>query len=301
LISRPGLCQGNRIRHIGAAFLVQTIRDLNELRAARAKLEGTVAIVPTMGALHAGHLALVEAAKREADHVVATIFVNPMQFGPNEDLARYPRQEAADSELLEGAGVEILWLPDVATMYPKGFATKVSVAGLGDVLDGAARPGHFDGVATVVAKLFGQVRPDKGFFGEKDWQQLAVIRRMVIDLNLGIEIVGVPTEREADGLARSSRNVYLSEEQRAAAVILPRVLEEAKRKIEGGAEISLVLPSAVAKLVSGGFLVDYVKLLDDQLLEVETLKGEARLLGAARMGTTRLIDNFKVIRALTIC
>jgi pantoate--beta-alanine ligase len=288
-------------RHIGAAFLVQTIRDLNELRAARAKLSGTVAIVPTMGALHAGHLALVEAAKQGADHVVATIFVNPMQFGPNEDLGRYPRQEAADSELLERAGVEILWLPDVGTMYPTGFATTVSVSGLGDVLDGAARPGHFDGVATVVAKLFGQVRPDFGFFGEKDWQQLAVIRRMTIDLNLGIEIVGVPTEREADGLARSSRNVYLTEEQRAAAVILPRVLEEAKKEIEGGAEISRVLPSAVAKLVSGGFLVDYVKLVDKQLLEVSTLSGEARLLGAARMGTTRLIDNFKVTSALTIC
>jgi pantoate--beta-alanine ligase len=273
---------------------VQTIRNLNDLRTARAKLTGTVAIVPTMGALHAGHLALVAAARERADHVVATIFVNPMQFGPNEDLARYPRQEAADAALLESAGVAILWLPDVATMYPKGFATKVSVSGLGDVLDGAARPGHFDGVATVVAKLFGQVRPDRAYFGEKDWQQLAVIRRMAIDLNLGIEITGVPTEREGDGLARSSRNVYLSAAEREAALVLPQALKAAVAAIEGGAEIGRELSSAGAKLVGAGFVIDYIELVDDQLLPVATLTREARLLGAAKMGTTRLIDNFAV-------
>jgi pantoate--beta-alanine ligase len=237
---------------------VQTIHNLNDLRAARARLTGTVAIVPTMGALHAGHLALVAAARQGADHVVATIFVNPMQFGPNEDLACYPRQEAADAALLEAAGVAILWLPDVATMYPDGFATKVSVSGLGDVLDGAARPGHFDGVATVVAKLFGQVRPDRAYFGEKDWQQLAVIRRMAIDLNLGIEITGVPTEREDDGFARSSRNAYLSTAERDAAVALPRALKAAVVAIEGGADIGRELSSAGAKLVGAGFVVDYI-------------------------------------------
>jgi pantoate--beta-alanine ligase len=273
---------------------VQTIRDLNDLRAARDLLEGTVAVVPTMGALHAGHLALVAAAKIRADHVVATIFVNPMQFGLNEDLARYPRQEAADAALLATAGVAILWLPDVATMYPEGFATKISVAGVGDVLDGAARPGHFDGVATVVAKLFGQVRPDVAFFGEKDWQQLAVIRRMVSDLNMGLEIVGVPTEREADGLARSSRNAYLSGAEREAAFALPMALKGAVAAIEGGADVAASLAAARTAVSAAGFVVDYVELVDGQLLPVTELAGEARLLAAARIGTTRLIDNFGV-------
>lgn len=273
---------------------MQTIRDLNDLRAARDLLEGTVAVVPTMGALHAGHLALVAAAKIRADHVVATIFVNPMQFGLNEDLARYPRQEAADAALLATAGVAILWLPDVATMYPEGFATKISVAGVGDVLDGAARPGHFDGVATVVAKLFGQVRPDVAFFGEKDWQQLAVIRRMVSDLNMGLEIVGVPTEREADGLARSSRNAYLSGAEREAAFALPMALKGAVAAIEGGADVAASLAAARTAVSAAGFVVDYVELVDGQLLPVTELAGEARLLAAARIGTTRLIDNFGV-------
>lgn len=273
---------------------MQTIRDLNELRRARAMLEGTVAIVPTMGALHAGHLALVEAAKARADHVVTTIFVNPMQFGPNEDLARYPRQEAADAALLEAAGVAILWLPNVATMYPAGFATKISVAGVGDVLDGAARPGHFDGVATVVAKLFGQVRPDVAFFGEKDWQQLAVIRRMVADLTMGLEIIGVPTEREADGLARSSRNAYLSAGERAAALALPMAMKAAVAAIEGRADVAVSLAEARAKVGAAGFVVDYIELVDAGLSPVGVLAGEARLLGAAKIGTTRLIDNFAV-------
>lgn len=277
-------------------MFVQTIRDLNDLRAARASLSGTVAIVPTMGALHAGHLALVAAAKLRADHVVATIFVNPMQFGPNEDLARYPRQEAADAALLADAGVAILWVPDVATMYPEGFATTVSVSGLGDVLDGAARPGHFDGVATVVAKLFGQVRPDVACFGEKDWQQLAVIRRMVLDLDIGLEIVGVPTEREADGLARSSRNAYLSVAEREAALALPLALKEAVAAMEGGADVSASLAEARAAVVEAEFVVDYIELVDGQLLPVRELTGEARIVGAAKIGTTRLIDNFAVSR-----
>jgi pantoate--beta-alanine ligase len=273
---------------------VQTIRDLNNLRAARASLNGTVAIVPTMGALHAGHLALVAAAKAHADHVVATIFVNPMQFGPNEDLARYPRQEVADAALLDAAGVAILWLPDVATMYPDGFATKVSVSGLADVLDGAARPGHFDGVATVVAKLFGQVRPDVALFGEKDWQQLALIRRMGMDLNLGLEIIGVPTEREADGLARSSRNAYLSAAERKAALALPQALIVAVAAIEGGADVGQSLAEARSTVSGTGFVVDYIELVDGQLLPTTTLSGEARLVAAAKIGTTRLIDNFPV-------
>ncbi|WP_293882496.1 pantoate--beta-alanine ligase [Sphingomonas sp.] len=273
---------------------MQTIRDLDHLRKARAALTGRVAVVPTMGALHAGHLALVAAAKARADQVVATIFVNPTQFGPNEDLARYPRPEAADAAMLQAAGVAILWHPDVATMYPDGFSTKVSVAGFGDVLDGAARPGHFDGVATVVAKLFGQVRPDLAFFGEKDWQQLAVIRRMTIDLDLGIEIVGVPTEREADGLARSSRNAYLSHTERAAAPALPQALCRAVTAIEGGVDVAQALTEARADITQAGFGVDYVALIDDQLLPMASLSADGRIVAAARIGTTRLIDNLAV-------
>jgi pantoate--beta-alanine ligase len=273
---------------------VQTIRDLNELRAARGLLTGTVAIVPTMGALHAGHLALVAAAKERADHVVATIFVNPMQFGPNEDLARYPRREAEDAAMLEAAGVAILWLPTVATMYPDGFATRVSVAGLGDVLDGAARPGHFDGVSTVVAKLFGQVRPDIAFFGEKDWQQLAVIRRMVADLDLGLQIVGVPTEREPDGLALSSRNAYLSATEREAALALPRALTAAVAGIERGEDVAQALGNARTAVSEAGFAIDYIELVDGRLQPVAEAKGETRIVAAARIGTTRLIDNFAV-------
>ncbi len=278
---------------------MQTIRQLEmlrfeigEMRAAR----GTVALVPTMGALHAGHMALVEQAKTLADHVVVSIFVNPRQFGPNEDLARYPRQEAADAALLEAGGVSLLWLPPVDVMYPPGYATNISVARLGDTLCGAARPGHFDGVATVVAKLFTQVQPDVAIFGEKDWQQLAIIRRMAIDLNLDVEVIGAPIVRDADGLALSSRNAYLSAENRAAAVALPDALKDAVAAIEAGKPVPDEIQAVNEKLLRAGFAsVDYVALVDAETLEaIQVLDREARILAAARIGKTRLIDNFAV-------
>ena len=271
---------------------MQTVRTLPELRAARAALTGRVAFVPTMGALHAGHMALVDEARTVADHVVASIFVNALQFGPNEDLARYPRQEAADSALLTAHGCDLLWLPPVDVMYPAGFLTTVSVAKIDAAFDGAHRPAHFDGVATVVAKLFGQVRPDIALFGEKDWQQLAVIRHMARDLDMAIDVRGVPTVREADGLALSSRNAYLSAGERAAATALPRALNEAAAAIGRGEPVAIALAAARDAIAAAGFAIDYVELADDALQPTEN--APARLLAAARIGSTRLIDNVPV-------
>jgi pantoate--beta-alanine ligase len=252
--------------------------------------------VPTMGALHAGHMALVAEARRRADHVVASIFVNPTQFAPTEDLSTYPRREATDAKMLEEEGCALLWSPDVATMYPDGSRIAVSAGSLGEGLDGAARPGHFDGVATVVAKLFDQIRPDVALFGEKDYQQLAVIRQMVRDLDLGIEIVGIPTQRDADGLALSSRNAYLSEEERQAARALPRTLGEAAAAIRRGGGVAETLATAKERLAKAGFdPIDYVALCDSETLApVDSLERPARLLAAAKMGQTRLIDNLEV-------
>ncbi len=254
-----------------------------------------VALVPTMGALHAGHIALVEAAKRPGTKVVASIFVNPIQFGPNEDLSRYPRREKADLTMLADAGCDLAWLPAVETMYPEGFATTVHVAGVTEGLDGASRPGHFDGVATVVSKLFNQVGADAAYFGEKDYQQLQVIRRMVADLDVDIEIVAVPTQRDDDGLALSSRNIYLDEAERQKAVALPRVLGIAARAIGRGDDIVSALAEARVSLVGAGFVVDYVTLVDAETLSVTPHAGRPRrLLAAARMGGTRLIDNIAI-------
>ena len=273
---------------------MQTIRDLSLLREFRDALDGTVALVPTMGALHAGHIALMAEARARADHVIASIFVNPMQFGPNEDLAKYPRREATDAAMLKDAGVSALWAPDVATMYPAGFATAIGVGGLGDGQEGRSRPGHFDGVSTVVTKLFNQVRPDIALFGEKDWQQLAVIRRMTADLDLRVTIHPVPTQRDADGLALSSRNVYLTPEERLAARMLPRALGEAAASIESGGDVAAAIERATASLEKAGFAVDYVELVDAGMRPLSVATDAVRLLAAARIGTTRLIDNLPI-------
>ena len=256
----------------------------------------TVALVPTMGALHDGHMALVDEARRRADRVVVSIFVNPTQFGPNEDFDAYPRRMEADSAKLSAANVDLLWAPSVGEMYPDGFATTVSVASLPDRLCGAARPGHFDGVSTVVAKLFNQVRPDMAIFGEKDWQQLAIIRRLVADLDMDIDIVGFPTQREEDGLALSSRNAYLTPEERIAAVALPRALGTAAKAIEAGQPIDAVLSKVGPALEKAGFAsVDYVALVDAVTLQpLLHLDRPARIVAAAQMGKSRLIDNLPV-------
>jgi pantoate--beta-alanine ligase len=285
---------------------VQIIRDLSTLYGVLTGIRAAgerVAIVPTMGALHDGHMSLIRAARAHADRIVASIFVNPTQFGPNEDFDAYPRTEEADVTLLRAEGVDILWAPGVAEMYPAGFATGVHVAGISELLDGAARPGHFDGVATVVSKLLGQVRPDIALFGEKDYQQLAIIRRLVIDLNLQVEIVGVPTARAEDGLALSSRNAYLTAEERAAAAVLPRALQAAAQAIGEGQDIAATLAAAEKAIRSAGFSsIDYFTLCDKTTLEpLEALDRPGRLLVAARIGlnrtngfTTRLIDNIPV-------
>jgi pantoate--beta-alanine ligase len=257
---------------------------------------GTIALVPTMGALHAGHMALVARAKQQADHVIVSSFVNPKQFGVGEDLDRYPRREAEDAAMLASAGVTALWMPSVDQMYPAGFATNISVSSLGEGLCGANRPGHFDGVATVVAKLFTQVRPDCAIFGEKDWQQLAIVRRMAIDLNLDVDVIGMETEREEDGLALSSRNAYLDAAQRAAAIALPNALKAAVVAIEAGKTVSAALSAAKAAIRSAGFAkVDYVALVNAATLEpLDSNDVPARILAAARIGNTRLIDNYAV-------
>jgi pantoate--beta-alanine ligase len=278
---------------------VQIVRDVETLQEAIAKLRsqgGSIAFVPTMGALHAGHMALVAEGRRRADHVVASIFVNPTQFAANEDLSTYPRREASDAKMLEEEGCALLWSPDVETMYPEGSEISVRAGSLGDGLDGVARPGHFDGVATVVSRLFDQVRPDIALFGEKDYQQLAVIRQMAANLDLAVEIVGVPTQRDADGLALSSRNAYLTDEERRSARALPRALGEAAAAIQRGGDVGEALATARERLAKAGFdPIDYVELCDSEALApVTVVERPARLLAAARIGRTRLIDNLAV-------
>jgi pantoate--beta-alanine ligase len=265
------------------------------IRAWRAAGE-RIALVPTMGALHAGHLSLVANGRRRAHRVVTSIFVNPKQFGANEDLDRYPRQEARDAAMLREAGCDLLFAPPAEAVYPPGFATTVRVDGLDRPMEGGSRPGHFDGVATVVSKLLLMAFPDVAIFGEKDWQQLAIIRRLATDLNIPVEIVGAPIVREPDGLAMSSRNAYLAPQHRAVAGSLFRTLQATGATISAGASVSDTLSAARAALESAGFAIDYLLLADEQSLKLldHPLPG-GRLFAAVRLGSTRLLDNIPVL------
>ena len=277
-----------------------TVKSLRELRAAvsHARSEGKrIALVPTMGNLHAGHIALVEKATQRADFVVASIFVNPLQFGANEDLDKYPRTLVADQEKLVGAGCHLLFTPDVEEVYPDGMQqqTRVSVPLVSEGLCGASRPGHFEGVATVVCKLFNMVQPDLALFGEKDFQQLAVIRKLVRDLNLPIQVMGEPTVRAADGLALSSRNGYLNESQRALAPLLYRTLQQLAEDIRRQPSAqSTLLAAARQQLEDAGLRPDYLELREAvRLREVQDSDRQLVLLAAVYLGTTRLIDNLQ--------
>lgn len=271
--------------------------------ALRAAVDGwrrdglTVALVPTMGALHEGHLTLVRTARQRADKVVVSIFVNPTQFGPNEDYARYPRQEDQDARLLAAEGTDLLYAPSVAEMYPPGFATTVTVSGLTEGLCGPVRPGHFQGVATVVTKLLLQARPDVALFGEKDYQQLQVIRRLVRDLDIPVAIEGVPTVRDAHGLALSSRNAYLAPEELAVARQFNRVLFDMAAALRTRPEACREEAArACERLRTAGFTgIDYLEVCDaETLAPLERLDRPARILGAVRLGAARLIDNVPV-------
>ncbi|MBB3771123.1 pantoate--beta-alanine ligase [Angulomicrobium tetraedrale] len=278
---------------------IRTLHNVAELRAQvrawRAAGE-RVALVPTMGALHAGHVELMNVARTLAQRIVVSIFVNPTQFAPTEDLGRYPRTLAADLEKADAAGVDIAFVPDVAEMYPPGFVTTISLAGPALGLETDFRPTHFAGVATVVAKLLLQTGPDVALFGEKDYQQLQVVTRMTRDLDLPVDIVGVPTVREADGLALSSRNVYLSAEDRATAPVLHRALQAAAAEIRAGGDIAAAVATARAQVIASGFALDYLEARHAHSLApiAAPEEGPIRLLVAARIGATRLIDNIGV-------
>jgi len=273
---------------------MRVVHTIAEARAVRRALPGTWGFVPTMGYLHEGHLSLVRRARAENDRVAVSIFVNPTQFGPHEDYARYPRDPERDLRLLEPLGVDLVFVPSVEEMYPPGFQTWVIVEEVSRPLEGASRPGHFRGVATVVAKLFHILQPDRAYFGQKDAQQTVVIRRMVQDLNIPVEIVICPTVREPDGLAMSSRNTYLNPEERRAATVLFRALQAAKARYEAGERDAERLREAMREVIRAEPLarIDYVSVAHPETLrELEQVEGPALLSLAVYIGTTRLIDN----------
>jgi pantoate--beta-alanine ligase len=273
---------------------MRTTAILSELRALRTSMRGKFGLVPTMGALHSGHASLVERARSECEHVGASIFVNPAQFGPGEDFQSYPRPLEKDLQLLESLGVDLLWIPTRESMYPTGFQTWIRVEAVGEPLEGKCRPGHFRGVATVVAKLFNAFMPDKAYFGQKDGQQVAVLRRMAQDLDFPVEIVVCPTIREPDGLAMSSRNAYLSPSERQAATVLYRALEEARRKYEAGERDAEALRATMRSVVRSEPLAyeQYVSAADPETLcELQRIDGKVLLSLAVRIGKARLIDN----------
>ncbi len=273
---------------------VKTVSSLYDLRTARLSLKGIVGLVPTMGCLHEGHLSLIKRAKEECGHVIVTIFVNPTQFGPNEDLSTYPRDLERDSSLIQPLGVDLVWNPSTEAMYPPGYQTWVEVEALTRPLEGALRPTHFRGVTTVVAKLFNATQPDKAYFGQKDAQQAAVIGQMTRDLNFPIEIVVCPIVREADGLAMSSRNKYLSGEERKAAAVLFRALSAAKEAYEAGEREGELIRRKMKEVLAGEPLaqMQYVSCADyDTLAELDVIEGRTLLSMAVFLGKTRLIDN----------
>lgn len=276
--------------------IARSVSDLRSVVRGWQEAGDNVAVVPTMGALHEGHLSLVRAAKSRSDRVIVTLFVNPTQFSNPDDLQTYPRTESDDANKLAPLEVDLLYAPGAAEIYPQGFATTVSVAGLSDGLCGAFRPGHFEAVATVVAKLFLQTGADTAFFGEKDYQQLQVIRRMARDLDIPVTIIGCPTIREPGGLAISSRNVQLSAEDRKRAPLLATALFAAAARIEAGEPVATVLQDAIGAIEAGGFgTIEYLELrAESDLAVLDSLKEQARILVAAYLGTTRLIDNVEV-------
>ena len=282
---------------MGQFEIVRTVADLRAQMAQYRRSGASVGLVPTMGALHDGHLTLVRSAKLDNARVIVTIFVNPKQFGPTEDLSRYPRDEAADVALLKEVGTDLLFAPDLGEMYPEGFSTSVSVGGISQHLEGASRPQFFNGVATVVSKLLLQAVPDRAYFGEKDFQQLQVVRRMVRDLNIPVAIVAVPTIREADGLAMSSRNRYLSPAQRKMAGALPQIMHDTVTELRSGLVAAPIIANAKGRLHKAGFdRVDYLELCDESTLQpIPVARASSRLFVAAYVGATRLIDNWPVI------
>jgi pantoate--beta-alanine ligase len=278
---------------------VRTVADLRKHIALWRKGEVRVGLVPTMGALHQGHMALVEAARAECDRIVASIFVNPKQFAPTEDLGSYPRREAADLEMLRSAGIDLVFIPAVDEMYPPDFATLVRVSGLTEGLCGAHRSGHFDGVTTVVTKLLIQALPDIAYFGEKDYQQLTVVRRLARDLDIPVHIAGVPTVREPDGLALSSRNAYLSAEERRIAPNLARVLRSIAAVLaQDPNAVAQEIAHGSAALQQAGFAVEYLEIREAESLAVTSeVTASSRVFAAVRLGTTRLIDNMPIAPA----